>query len=567
MTALAKRNKPLSKKHNLRATQMLQQAWASHQAGKLQVAEASCLSILNKYPNYPDAILLLGLIAQQVGRFDLAIARFQQALAIKPNYPDAHYNLGNTLQMLSRLEEAIDCFNQTLICNPNFAMAHNNLGIIYIELERLEEAIAQFNKAIAIKPDYALAHNNIGNALKNLGRNSEAIIHFEKALLIDPDYVDAHNNFGTLLQDMGQKDDAIKHYEMALTLKPDFAAVHYNLSKIDPKQEQIPFIKRLLASPTIAEEDAMNFHYTLGNIYNHIKSYSDEFEHFIKGNALKRKTLIYDSTKHSAFVESLIDFFSENYFKEKAIYGSDSELPVFILGMPRSGTTLVEQIVSSHPQVYGADELDKIRLMETAIAKQFETVTPYPACMSLLDESTLQKFATEYLQKLRSYSKEATRITDKMPSNFLHIGFIKMLFPNARIIHCRRHPLDTCTSIILNNFASGNEYTYDLIEIGKFYLDYERLMTHWHKVFPNKIFDVQYEELISNQENISLQLINYLGLDWDEACLAFHNNDRAVRTASNLQVRQPVYNKSINRWKNYEEHLQPLIETLQPILE
>jgi tetratricopeptide (TPR) repeat protein len=562
-TATTKRNKPLSKKHASRAAEMLQRAGSFYQAGNLQEAEILYLSILEKYQNYHEATYMLGVIAYQVGQYSLAIARFEQTLALKPNYVDAHNNLADALKAMGRLDEAIFHYKKTLSIKPDFPEPHINLGNCLSLLNRVDEAIDHFKQALSIKPDFVKAHFNLGNSLKERGKMEEAISHYEKALALRPDLIAAHNNIGALLQDMGRKEEAIKHYEQALIIKPDFAWMHFNLTKIKPKQEQIPIIENLLASPTISIEDAMYYHHALGNIYNEAKSYSNSFEHYLKGNKLKRKTIDYDAQKHTEFVDRLIETYSEDYFQNKIVCGSDSELPVFILGMPRSGTTLVEQIVSCHPNVFGADELTTLANIEIAIIKHFETSMPYPECISLFEETNAQIYSAEYLQELRVFSRDATRITDKAPYNFLRIGLIKILFPKARIIHCKRNALDTCTSIFLNYFASGNEFSYDLTEIGQYYLDYKRLMEHWHNLFPNEIFDVQYEELISNQNEISQQLINYLGLEWDDACLDFHKNKRAVKTASNLQVRQPIYTKSVERWKRYENYLQPLINILQ----
>ena len=233
--------------------------------------------------------------------------------------------------------------------------------------------------------------------------------------------------------------------------------------------------------------------------------------------------------------------------------------------MPRSGTTLVEQIVSSHPQVHGAGELLSFERIEKTITKQYEASSPYPECVSLCKDSILFRFSTEYLAELGNHSQDAIRITDKMPDNFLRIGLIKTLFPHAHIIHCQRNAMDTCTSIFLNYFADGNKYSFDLAELGQYYLDYTRLMDHWSSLFSSEILDVQYEDLVMNQEIVSRQLIEYLGLEWNENCLDFYSNKRAVRTASNLQVRQPIYKNSINRWKHYEKHLEPLIAILKHI--
>ena len=526
---MTKRNKKLSKKHSLRATKLLQEALSLHQAGRLQEAEALYQSILQKYPQHPDAMHLLGVIALQSGKNEIAINLIRDAIRIKPNNAEAHYNLGNAL----------------------------------IKLEREEDALTHYEQALAIKPDYAEAHYNLGNTLNILKREEDALTHFEQALAIKPDYAKAHHELGNTFNDLGRMEDAKACFKKVIATKPDFAEAHRLLTIVEPMQEQIPVIETLLSSPSVSDIDAMHFHYALGNLFNDAKVYDKAFGHYLKANTLKRKTIDYDSQKQSAFVDKQIKSFSKNYFQEKMAYGSNSELPVFILGMPRSGTTLVEQIISSHPQVYGAGELDYLPDIVIAIAKQFESSSRYPECIALFNDSIVDKFSAEYLEKIKNYSPNATRITDKMPANFFRIGIIKILFPQARIIHCQRNAIDTCTSNYLNYFSKGNEYSFDLSEIGQYYLDYERLMAHWHNLFHSEIFDVQYEELVMNQESISHQLIEYIGLDWDEKCLEFHKNNRVVRTVSNTQVRQPMYKNSINRWERYGEELQPLKKILQ----
>ena len=230
--------------------------------------------------------------------------------------------------------------------------------------------------------------------------------------------------------------------------------------------------------------------------------------------------------------------------------------------MPRSGSTLVEQILSSHSQVHGTGELHALTTAEVGITQQLEYAKPYPECMSLIDKKIAEEFSAQYLKELTLHCPTAKRITDKLLGNFSRIGLIKTLFPNASIIHCQRNPLDNCISIFFH-FFQELKCSFELTELGQYYLDYQRLMSHWHKLFPGEILKVQYEELVMDQERISRQLIDYIGLEWDEKCLDFYNSERDVRTSSNIQVRQPMYKKSINRWKHYEKHLQPLIEVLQ----
>jgi len=566
------------------------------QVGKSEIAVNLIENAIKINPDEPEFYNICGEAYRALHKYDMAISRYEQALAIKPDFAGAHNNLGNAFKELGRVEEAITHYEQAIAISPDFAMSHNNLGIalkdlgrpedaithykqalvimpnyaeahsslgnVLQELGRTEEAITHHKQALAIRPDYAEAHSNLGNALKELGRPEDAITHYRQAIAIKPDFAMAHYNLGIALDELGRQEDAIAHYEQALATKPDYAEAHRNLTKIKPKQEQVSIIEKLLNRPSISETDAIHYHFALGNIFSDVKTFNKAFEHYNKANILKRKAIIYDSQKYTAYVDRLIEAYSKGYFQKITACGSDSELPVFIVGMPRSGTTLVEQIVSSHPQVYGAGELASFERFEEAIAKQFKASDPYPECMPLCNESITHKFSKKYLEELRKYSHDAKRITDKMPVNFTRIGLIKTLFPKARIIHCQRNALDTCTSNFLNYFAVGNEYSFDLSELGQYYLDYERLMAHWGSLFPSEILGVQYEELVMNQEKISRQLIEYIRLEWDDRCLDFHKNKRAVNTFSSMQVRQPIYTHSMNRWKHYEKQLAPLIAIL-----
>jgi len=535
---------------------------AFKELGRMEDAIARYEQAIAISPDFAMSHNNLGIVLKELGRPEEAIAHYMQAITIVPNYAEAYTNVGNALQELGRAEDAIAHHKKALAIRPDYAEAHINLGNAHKELGRPADAISHYEQALAIQPDFAMAHYNLGIALDELGRPEDAITHYERALAIKPDYAQAHNNLANALDEAGRQEDAITHYEKAVAIKPDYAEAYRNLTKMKPKQEQAPIIEELLKSPSLSETDAIHCHFALGNIYHAAEAFDQAFEHYNQANALKRKSTTYDSQNYSIYVDRLIEVYSEEYFEEISAYGSDSELPVFIVGMPRSGTTLVEQIVSNHPEVYGAGELSSFGRFEEAIAKQFEDSEPYPECMRLCNESIASKFSKRYLAELRNYSQDAKRITDKMPGNFSRIGLIKTLFPKARIIHCQRNALDTCTSNFLNYFAVGNEYSFDLGELGQYYLDYERLMAHWDSLFSSDILRVQYEELVMDQEAMSRQLIAYLGLEWDDRCLDFHKNKRAVHKLSSMQVRQPIYTRSMNRWKHYEKHLAPLIAIL-----
>jgi tetratricopeptide (TPR) repeat protein len=532
------------------------------ETGRLEDAAACYQKAIAVSPDSAMSHNNLGVVLKDMGRPEEAISHYEQALAIMPDYAEANTNLGNALQRLGRPEEAVAYHEQALASMPDYAEAHSNLGNALIELGRPEEAISHYKQALDIQPGFAITHYNLGTALDELSRPEEAAVCYEQALAINPDYAEAHHNLANALDELGRREDAVTHYEQAVAIKPDYAEAHRNLTRIRPEQDRASAIERLLESPSLSETDAIHCHFALGNIYHNVKTFDKAFEHFDIGNTLKRKDISYNSENFTAYVDKLIDNYSEDYFQEIAASGSDSDLPVFILGMPRSGTSLVEQIVSSHPRVYGAGELASLGRFEKSIAEQFESSAPYPECMPLCYKSVAPIFARKYLGEIRNYARDAQRITDKMPDNFMRIGLIKTLFPRARIIHCQRNALDTCTSNFLNYFAKGNEYSFDLCELGHYYLDYERMMAHWDNLFSSDILTVRYEELVMNQERISRQMVEYLGLEWDDGCLEFHKNKRAVHNFSSMQVRQPIYARSIDRWKHYERQLGPLIEQL-----
>lgn len=535
---------------------------ALKEMGRIEEAVTRYKQTLAIDPDFVMAHNNLGIALKELGRTEEAITCFERAIALMPGYAEAHNNLGNALQELGRTEAAVTRYRQAIALMPGYAEAHSNLGNALRTLDRFEEAIAHYKQASAINPDFAMAHNNLGIALDELGRPEQAIPAYERAITIKPDYAEACHNLGFALQELGRTDEAVARYEQGLAHQPDYAAVHLHLSMLRPRQNQITVIEQFLKNPSLPENDAALYQFALGNICNSSDLYDEAFEHYKKANDLKRRAIKYDPERFTAHVDRLIETYSESYFKDKAGYGSDSVLPVFIIGLPRSGTTLIEQILSSHPRVYGTGELESIARIEKTIAARLGAPDPYPECMSLCEAGVAREFAEDYLKELQGFSRDATRITNKDPGNFHRVGLIKTHFPRARFIHCRRAAMDTCVSIYFNHFAKGNEYAFDMVELGKYFLDYDRLMTYWRELFPSDILEVRYEELVMNQEKISRRLIDHIGLDWDGRCLDFHKNTRAVRTASSAQVRRPIYKHSINRWKHYEKHLAPLASVL-----
>jgi len=513
---------------------------------------------LSLNPNYAEAHNNLAVVLEETGCHDDAIKHYRQAININPQYCEAHNNLGNSLRSKEFYNEAINFYEKALNLNPNYFAAYINLGNVYKDINKYGEAIQYYQKALSINPDYAETHNNLGVVYQVINRIDDAIACYEKAINLNAEYADAYNNLGIIYQDTGRKNDAIDLYKKALDINPENAEANHHLAIVEPDKEKIKIIETLLETREYADKERMHLYYALGTLCNKFDYFDDAFKHFSIANSIKRKSIHYDSENHSTYIDSLIKVFSNDYFDKKVSLENSTEQPVFIVGMPRSGTTLVEQIVSSHPKVFGAGELTELRYIEA----ELNEYSHYPKCILEIDSLTINKHSARYITKTRSYSETALRITDKMPSNFLRIGLIKTLFPNAYIIHCKRNPFDTCSSIYTTYFAEGNQHTYDLEELAKYYLDYEKLMVHWKEVFGSQILDVQYEELVRNQEVISKQLIEYLGLEWDNQCITFYKNERTVKTASNLQVRKPIYSNSINRWEKYEKQLEPLRKIL-----
>ena len=501
-----------------------------HEAGRLSEAEAIYREVLKAEPIHPVAKNLLGIIAYQNENPEEARTLITQALAVAPDYPEAHNNLGNVLKGLGALEDAV----------------------------------ASYQQALAIKPSFAEAHNNLGKALRKLGRPEDAVASYHQAIAIKPDFADAHYNLGLALQDVGHLEDAAAGYRKALAVKPDFAEAHRLLAvvrKFSEYDDDIKAMEDTYAMPGLGDEQRMHLAFGLGKSFEDLQQYEKAFGFFLTGNAIKRGTCDFSIENAEKSFGNLKKLFIEKIFTKHLGAGSSDETPIFVLGMMRSGTTLVEQILASHPKVHGAGELDYLR---DNVASNFSKIDDAKFVDSV-NQASASRFSSaggEYIDLIRGHSDKARFITDKMP-NFEFIGMIKLMLPNAKVIHCCRDPRDTCLSIFKNYFTvDAHHYAYDLSDLGRYYNLYRDLMNHWHSVLPDFIYDIQYEDVVADQERQSRALLEYCGLEWDDACLEFHGTDRPVMTASAAQVRRPIFKDSVQSWKRYENQLAPLLEIL-----
>jgi tetratricopeptide (TPR) repeat protein len=588
----------------LTGIQQLQAGLEHHKAGRLQKAQRLYRRFLSAYPEHPEALHLLGLALRQSGDNDGAEPLFKRAIARNPNNALYHNNLGNTLRDKGRPEEAAHCYRRALALDPRLAAAHSNLGRVLREQGELAEAVAACRRAVELEPNLVEGWHNLGLALDEAGQARDAVTAYRRALALSPEMVAARCGLGRVLQRMGEYQEAmacyqevlhsrpggsrderrdalcgmglvrytqgdasgaLECYDRALRLDPHHANTYLNraLAKKHRLGEgDAEAIEALLRRESVSDEDAAKQYFALGKIYDDCGRYDEAFANFKKAHKLKPKKTEYSADNLSAFVDRVIEVFSPDLLAEKAALGCRSDLPVFIVGMPRSGTTLVEQILCSHPDVFGAGELLSFAEVRNTLSQRLGGSSPYPECVRRLDAETTRALAQEYLGTLRGYSDAARRITDKMPYNFWHLGLVRILFPNARVVHCRRDPVDTCVSIYTTHFSQDMPYTHELRDLGRHYRDYRRLMAHWRGILGGQMLELGYEDLVADQEGQSQRLIEFLGLQWDARCLEFHRNPRPVLTASNLQVRQPMYGGSVGRWRRYERHLAPLLEAL-----
>jgi tetratricopeptide (TPR) repeat protein len=387
------------------------------------------------------------------------------------------------------------------------------------------------------------------------------------ALTVNPGVPKYHHNLATCCKILGRFKEAENHYQTAIRLQPDYAEAYFNLCavrKFTSTDTEVSAIEELLGRTDLSTQDRSFLHFAAGKMYDDAGEYERAFGHYEHGNLLEQTG--FDSGEHHRFVEKLAETFDANTLAARFGQGYPSELPVFVVGMPRSGTTLVEQILASHAKVFGAGELPDIPSIADTLPKHSLDDSHYPECLNSLEPEVLHGFGEAYLKRIQMLGKpagEPCRIVDKNPMNHQHLGLIALLLPKARVIHCRRDPLDTCLSCYFQRFKHGHNYSNDLGNLGFYYRAYERLMEHWRTALPIPILEVDYESVVTDQEKVTRRLTDFCELEWDEGCLQFHQARRTVETASNWQVRQPIYRSAVNRWQNYAAHLGPLHEALE----
>ena len=532
-----------------------------YSSGEIHEAISRIKSLNESYPNVPLLFNILGACYKSIGEIDGAIQMFDTATKIKPNYAEAYFNIGVIYYEISQLNQAINFYLKAIEANPGYSDVHNNLGIAYLDLRQLDKAIKHLELAISFRPEFPEAHNNLGSAYQQKGNLDAAINSYKRAITLMNNFAQAHNNLGIIMEKTGKFDDALLSYSNAIQYDPKNVSAHFNLSYIktfNEKDSQVEQMHSILSSNSINEIDRARLCFALARVYEDLGDSDKLFEYLDQGNSLRKQELNFSFNSSNNNNNYLKNIFTNSNCHDLDRPKVSQIKPIFIVGMPRSGTTLLEQIISSHHKVYGAGELKNLNEILIPLFQNQLNSTD-----SIITNEIVSSISDQYIESLLNLNTKEKTITDKWPLNFRYIGFILCAFPNARIIHSKRDSKATCWSIYKHFFSdNANGWAYDLNDIADFYLLYEELMSFWHELFPERIYDISYENLVNNQEHETRKLIEYCELDWDENCLNFHKNKRVVGTASVSQVRREMFQGSSEIWKKYQGYLEPLINKL-----
>lgn len=531
--------------------------------GDLNSAADSFHKSVSLSPGNLEAINSLANVLRLAGKPKEALPLFQKILASEASHAAALCNLGYTFTQLDRFEEAEASFKQALSSQPNMPEALNGMGELLIAKDMPAAALESLRKAIQIDGNHAQAHNNLGVATNKLGDVDQAIASFRQAAKLKSGFAEAHLNLGLTLEQTGSLEEAAASYKAAIEARKDFVMAHFHLAHLrthPSSREEISAMQDLYRNENLADGQKVRLAFGIGCASEKIADYPAAFEFFSRAHQLRAKKHPFNLNKAQDLFHDIESVFRPELVESLCESGVRDERPVFVLGLPRSGTSLVEQVLASHPDVHGCGESVAI----AQIAGECAAVlgTHYPGFLTKIESGSLAAHAQKYLDGLVAETGSAQRFTDTTPMNFLYLGLVAIMFPRARFIHCYRDAMDQCMSIYRQMLTEPHAYANDLRDLGGYYLLYRQLMIHWYKIFPGRIHKLKYERLVQDQEHETRKLLDFCGLGFDERCLAFHESKRTVRSPSAGQVHQPLYSSSIGAWKHYENELEPLRQTL-----
>jgi tetratricopeptide (TPR) repeat protein len=506
---------------------------------------------------------------QKEGRLEEAERIYRSVLQQNPRNVDALRLLGQLATRADHADDAERMLREAIRLAPDFLLAILDLGQLHKEQDRYAEAITCFDRAIALEPTHVQAHFMRAATLARASFTPEAAAAYRHCLELRPRHAGAHLGLGHVLKATGDYAGAVASYDACIRLTPDSGETWWSLANLKTYRfddAAIATMERLAASEGLAAQSRINFLFALGKAFEDRGDDERAWEFYRQGNERQRAEVHYDPVQTELMNDRLVATYTAEFLESLRGAGDPGEAPIFILGLPRSGSTLLEQVLASHPEVEGTAELPYVGRLATSLNLNRPSGINYPEAMRELSPANVAALGAAYLGLARVHRRtRAPRFIDKMPNNFPNIGLIALMLPDAKIIDARRHPLDACFSCWRQLFAKGQNFTYDLTEIGEYYLQYQRMMDHWDRVLPGRVLTVQYEEVVSDFEPQVRRLLAFCGLPWQDECLRFYESDRTVRTPSAEQVRQPIYDRSVGHWRRYERHLGELLAVIEPI--
>lgn len=504
------------------------------------------------------------------GRIEDAEKAYREILEAKPDHVDALRFLAGIVAGKERVQEAELLLRRAIRLAPDFTLAHMDLGILLSEAHRHAEAISCFERARDLEPGKPRPQFMLASSLAQSGKTFEATDVYRRVIELRPDHAGAWLGLGHNLKTIGRQQEAIEAYRQCIKVRPDNGEVYWSLANLKTYKltpEDIREMKESLKKDSLSEQSAVNFLFALAKAHEDQGDFETAWDYYQRGNTRQRASEHYDPVETEVTNDELIEVFSEAFLKHKGGVGHPHPAPIFVLGLPRSGSTLIEQILASHSMVEGTSELPYVGRIATSLNRNRADGINYPFSVRELKAANFDALGREYLERASVHRQaDRPRFIDKMPNNFPSIGFIHLILPNAKIIDARRYPLDATLSCYRQLFAKGQSFVYDLNDIGEYFLQYQRMMDHWHRVLPGKVLTLQYEDLVTDLETNVKRLLDHCELPFEASCLKFWQTDRPVRTASSEQVRQPIFTSSIHHWRNYARHIGELIEILEPAL-
>jgi len=490
-------------------------------------------------------------------------------LADSPDDPRAMRLLAQIAMDSNHRKAAVKLLKRTVEVAPDFVLAWNNLADLYMKEEKFDLALETAQQAIAIDPAQAHSYVVKGNVLSKAQRHDEALEAYDQALANGAGHSGALCSKGHVLKTVGRTPEAIDIFRQCIRLHPGFGEPYWSLANLKTfsfSDDEVKVMEELVEREDLPEENKVNIRYALGKHYENQEAWKTAFGHYRAGAQLRRPHESYDPVQNQVVHERAIRVFNEELLAARKGWGDPSGGAILIVGLPRSGSTLIEQILASHSQVEGTMELPDLARCIREVSRSRYDRSEYPEAVNDLSEKDVLALGQRYMRSTMRYRTGKPFFIDKMPNNFSHIGFLHLILPNARVINARRHPLDSCLGCFKQLFYKGQSYTYDFFELGQYYLQYQAIMDHWHELLPGKVLDVNYEDMVADQEGQTRRILDYLGLPFEEQCLRFWETERPINTASSEQVRRPIYSSGVNFWKNYEPWIGELKEILEPIL-